>query len=64
MVANIILLASFLSNRAIRGLSFDFDKALDLLRNYNDFTIEEASSPMRLLSAGNGFDDLVPNVPE
>lgn len=53
----ITLRASFLIDRAIAGLAIDFDKALDLLREHNDFTSERERQQRDILVAG--IDNLV-----
>ena len=53
----ITLRASFLIDRVITGLAIDFDKALDLLRNHNDFTTEREKQQRDTLVAA--IDNLV-----
>lgn len=53
----ITLRASFLIERAIDGLKIDFDKALSLLRNYNDFTTDYERQQREILVAA--VDNLV-----
>ena len=47
----ITLRASFLIDRAIEGMSIDFDRALELLRNHNDFTTERERQQRDILVA-------------
>lgn len=47
----IILRASFLIDRALTGLAMDFDTALLLLRNFNDFTTERERQQRDILVA-------------
>lgn len=53
----ITLRASLLIDRAITGLAIDFDKALDLLREHNDFTSEHDRQRRDLLVAA--IDNMV-----
>lgn len=53
----ITLRASFLIDHAITGLRIDFDKALSLLRNHNDFTAERDKQERDILVAA--IDNLV-----
>lgn len=53
----ITLRASFLIERVIDGLSIDFDKALSLLRNHNDFTTEQERHQREILVAA--IDNLI-----
>lgn len=47
----ITLRASFLVDRMLTGLAMDFDTALDLLRNFNDFTTERERQQRDILVA-------------
>lgn len=47
----ITLRASFLIDRVLTGLALDFDKALDLLRDFNDFTTEQERRQRDILVA-------------
>lgn len=47
----IALRASFLIDRALQGLRLDFDRALEILRNYNDFTTERERQQRDILVA-------------
>ena len=53
----VTLRASFLISRALEGLHMDFDTALDLLRNFNDFTSERERQQREVLVAA--VDNLV-----
>lgn len=53
----ITIRASFLIERVLNGLSIDFDKALLLLRNHNDFTTEQERQEREILVAA--IDNLV-----
>ena len=53
----ITLRASFMIDRAIEGLSIDFDRALALLRNHNDFVTERERQQRDILVAA--IDNLV-----
>lgn len=53
----ITLRASFLIDRALQGLRIDLDRALDILRNYNDFTTERERQQRDILVAA--VDNLV-----
>lgn len=53
----ITLRASFLIDRAITGLAIDFDQALAILRNHNDFTTEQQRQQRDILLAA--IDNLV-----
>lgn len=58
MLEDIITLrASFLIDRALLGLRIDLDRALDILRNYNDFTAERERQQRDILVAA--VDNLV-----
>lgn len=58
MLEDIITLrASFLVDRALQGLRIDLDRALDILRNYNDFTTERERQQRDILVAA--VDNLV-----
>lgn len=58
MLEDIITLrASFLIDRALLGLRIDLDRALDILRNYNDFTTERERQQRDILVAA--VDNLV-----
>lgn len=47
----ITLRASFLIDRALQGLRIDMDRALDILRNFNDFTTERERQQREILIA-------------
>jgi hypothetical protein len=47
----ITLRASFLVDRTLTGLAMDFDTALELLRNFNDFTTERERQQRDILVA-------------
>lgn len=49
--------ASFLIDKALRGLSIDLDRALEILRNYNDLTTERERQQRDILVAA--VDNLV-----
>lgn len=51
------LRASFLIDRALRGLNLDLDRALVLLSNHNDFTTERERQERDILVAG--IDNLI-----
>lgn len=53
----ISLRASFLIDKALRGLRIDLDRALDILRNYNDFTTERERQQRDILVAA--VDNLI-----
>ena len=53
----ITLRCSFLIDRALRGLRIDFDRALGILRNHNDFTTERERRQRDILVAA--IDNLV-----
>lgn len=53
----ITLRASFMIERVITGLDIDFDKALSLLKNHNDFTTELERQQRKILVAA--IDNLV-----
>lgn len=53
----ITLRASFLVDRALKGLRIDVDRALDILRNYNDFTTQREREQRDILIAA--VDNLV-----
>lgn len=53
----ITLRCSFLVDRALRGLRIDFDQALDILRNHNEFTTERERRTRDILQAA--IDNLV-----
>ena len=58
MLEDIITLrASFLINRVLQGLRIDLDRALDILRNYNDFTADLERQQRDILVAA--VDNLV-----
>lgn len=52
-----MLRASFLIDRALSGLRIDFDRALDLIRNHNDFTTEREKQERDLVLAA--IDNLI-----
>lgn len=53
----ITLRVSFLIDRALRGLNMDLDRALEILRNYNDFTTGRERQQRDILAAA--VDNLV-----
>lgn len=53
----ITLRASFLLDRALRGLRLDLDRALEILRNHNDFTTDKERQQRDILVAA--VDNLV-----
>ena len=53
----ITLRASFLIDRALRGLRIDFDEALKILRNHNDFASERERQQRGILCAA--LDNLI-----
>ena len=58
MIGDIITLrCSFLVDRALRGLRIDFEQALNILRNHNDFTTERERRQRDILLAA--VDNLV-----
>lgn len=58
MIGDIITLrCSFLVDRALRGLRIDFERALNILRNHNDFTTERERRQRDILLAA--VDNLV-----
>lgn len=58
MLEDIITLrASFLIDRVLQGLRIDLDRALDILRNYNDFTMDRERQQRDILVAA--VDNLV-----
>lgn len=58
MIEDIITLrASFLIDRVLTGMRMDFDRALEILRNHNDFTTERERQERDILVAA--IDNLV-----
>lgn len=53
----ITLRASFLIDRVLTGMRMDFDRALDMLKNHNDFTTERQKQERNMLVAA--IDNLV-----
>lgn len=53
----ITLRSSFLIDRALSGLRIDFDKALNLIRNHNDFTTEKEKQERDIILAA--IDNLI-----